>query len=159
MRLSFSIRYKYIIKILLLVKYTSYGSSQNILKIKTVQNTILEAYKFRLQGTFLFGATVIFQSFLWYLRTIYDIVQTSYISINFYLPEHFQRIFSFLTNLLKQTFTGDNKDMKHWVGSTFYSPQLVPQSSQGREKVEKVTYCFPSQCRMSLCIWLQQLYK
>lgn len=139
--------------------YTSYGSSRNILIIKTVQNTILEAYKFRLQGTFLFGATVIFQSFLWYLRTIYDIVQTSSISINFYLPEHFQRIVPFLTNLLKQTLTGEDKDMKHWVGSTFYSPQLVPQRSQGREKAEKVTYCFPYKCRMSLCIWLQQLYK
>lgn len=139
--------------------YTSYGSSRNILIIKTVQNTILEAYKFRLQGTFLFGATVIFQSFLWYLRTIYDIVQTSSISINSNLPEHFQRIVSFLTNLLKQTLTGENKDMKHWVGSTFYSPQLVPQRSQGREKAEKVTYCFPYKCRMSLCIWLQQLYK
>lgn len=139
--------------------YTSYGSSRNILIIKTVQNTILEAYKFHLQGTFLFGATVIFQSFLWYLRTIYDIVQTSSISINSNLPEHFQRIISFLTNLLKQTLTGENKDMKHWVGSTFYSPQLVPQRSQGREKAEKVTYCFPYKCRMSLCIWLQQLYK
>lgn len=38
----------------------SYESSQNILAIKTVQITVLEAHEFRLQGTFSLGTAMIF---------------------------------------------------------------------------------------------------
>lgn len=120
-----------------------------------MQIALLEARKFCPRGTFSFGTAVIFsifsiilENYLWQSKWASSPQIFTFLNIS-------RRLFSFLPQLLKQTLTGEVKDTMHLASSTFYSLQLVPQRSCIGENIQKVIYCLASQCRMSLCVWLQ----